>query len=312
MFQQTIEPFGVFQKHIIISPDGAQRMAFVPGYGACLLELVLNGVPVLDGYDTADAMIEGRYGKNIVLYPFPNRLKKGTYHWQGREYKFPINDQDTGNALHGFGKDRPMQVSRMDMDEHGASATSIRYEAGEESAYPFVFSFSITYTLRAEGAFEVDLRFRNHDETPIPAGMGWHPYFKLADKVDAMSIQLPPCRRVEIDEAMIPTGCLLPESRFSEATSIGDQVIDNCFQLEGEGPLAEVLLSGPAGSLRYLQQTGPGKFNYLQGFIPPHRASIAIEPMTCNIDAFNNAMGLLLLEPGEEAHAGIRIEWQKA
>ncbi len=311
MFHHTTEPFGVFQKHVVQSADGAQRMAFVPGYGACLLELVLNGVSVLDGYTTAGEMLEGKYGKNIVLYPFPNRLKNGIYHWQGREYRFAVNDPDTGNALHGFGKERPMQVSRTDMDEHGASVTCTRYEPGDHEAYPFVFAFSITFTLRAEGAFEVDLRFHNHGDTPIPAGMGWHPYFRLADKVDDMRLLLPPCRLVEIDDTMIPTGRKLPDLSFADLLPVADKVIDNCFYLENAGPLAEALLEGPAGRLRYLQQTGPGKFNYLQVFTPPHRNSIAIEPMSCNIDAFNNGMGLIALEPGEEAHGGIRVEMER-
>ncbi len=308
MFHHTIEPFGVFQKHVVSSADGAQRMAFVPGYGACLLELTLNGVSVVDGYVTPEEMIEGKYGKNILLYPFPNRLKNGVYHWQGREYRFPVNDPDTGNALHGFGKDRPMQVGRVDLNEHSASVSCIRYEPGDHEAYPFVFAFSIAYVLHAGGAFEVDLRFRNHSETPIPAGMGWHPYFRLAGKVDDMRLQMPPSRLVEIDNTMIPTGRKLPSLSFADLLPVNDKVIDNCFYLENDGPVAEVLLEGPAGRLRYLQQTGPGKFNYLQVFTPPHRNSIAIEPMSCNIDAFNNGMGLIALEPGEEAHAGIRVE----
>lgn len=312
MFQHSIESFGVFQKHILSSPDGAHRLAFVPGHGACLLELQLHGVPVLDGYDTPEAMIENKYGKNIVLYPFPNRLKGGTYQWQGKTYQFPINNAATGNAIHGFGRDRPMQIARTDINAEGASITCVRHEAGDEAAYPFIFSFFITFTLHADGLFEMEMKIRNHSEMPIPAGMGWHPYFSLADSVDEMSLQLPPCRGVEIDETMIPTGRLLPEERFDEIRLIGEQVIDNCFALTGDEPVAEVLLSGPKGRLRYRQEAGPGKFLFVQVFTPPHRRSIAVEPMTCNIDAFNNGMGLWSLEPGEEAVAAVRVRWEPA
>ncbi|MCB0643138.1 MAG: hypothetical protein KDC44_15925, partial [Phaeodactylibacter sp.] len=54
----------------------------------------------------------------------------------------------------------------------------------------------------------------------------------------------------------------------------------------------------------------PGKYNFLQVFTPDHRQSIAIEPMTCNVDAFNNREGLIVLKPGE-AHAasfGLRLD----
>ncbi|MBX2930086.1 MAG: hypothetical protein KF852_19800 [Saprospiraceae bacterium] len=311
MFQHTIEPFGVFQKHIISSSSGSERITFVPGHGACLLDLVLDGVSVLDGYSTPEELIENRYGKNIVLYPFPNRLKEGRYSWQGRPYQFPVNDTKTGNAIHGLGRTRPTQVSRVDLDETGASVTCLRHETGEDEGYPFIFTFSITFTIRTGGVFEMDLRFKNHSDMPIPVGMGWHPYFRLADSADEMSLHLPACRRVEIDATMIPTGKILPEERFAAARSIGDEVIDNCFQLDEAAPLAEVQLSGPAGRLHYAQQTGAGKFNYLQIFTPPHRRSVALEPMTCNIDAFNNGMGLIALEPGEEAHAAIQVRFKQ-
>ncbi len=111
---------------------------------------------------------------------------------------------------------------------------------------------------------------------------------------------------------MIPTGRLLPEERFEEIRLIGEQVIDNCFALTGDEPVAEVLLSGPKGRLRYRQEAGPGKFPFVQVFTPPHRRSIAVEPMSCNIDAFNNGMGLWSLEPGEEAAAAVRVRWEPA
>ncbi len=311
MFQHFIEPFGVFQKHVLQSPDGQQRMAVVPGYGAHLLELQLQGTPVLDGYATPDEMLEGRYGKNIILYPFPNRLKEGKYEWAGRQYQFPINDPDTGNALHGFGKDKPLLVERVDTTEHAASVTCLRYESGDDPAYPFPIAFAITFTLRDEGALEVDLSLTNHHDSPIPAGMGWHPYLRLAPSADDMYLQLPPCRRVEIDETMIPTGRLLEDTRFATLQPISGQAIDNCFALDDTAlPYAEVLLEGAWGRLLYRQQTGPGKFNFLQVFIPPHRTSIAIEPMTCNVDAFHNGMGLMVLEPQQQAAASIHMAWQ--
>lgn len=57
------------------------------------------------------------------------------------------------------------------------------------------------------------------------------------------------------------------------------------------------------------QEKGPNKYNYLQLYIPPDRNSIAIEPMTCNIDAFNNHNGLITLQPKEsfDAKYGVRV-----
>ena len=49
------------------------------------------------------------------------------------------------------------------------------------------------------------------------------------------------------------------------------------------------------------------KYNYLQVFIPPLRNSIAIEPMTCNTDAFNNKEGLIILEPDQQFKASYGV-----
>ncbi len=311
MFQHHIESFGDFRKHILRSADGADEMAFVPEYGACLLELQLRGVNVLDGYTSPEEMLENRWGKNIVLYPFPNRLKEGRYQWHGKTYQFPINNPDTGNALHGFGWDRPMEVVDITLEEGSCAVTCVREESGGERAYPFAFRFSITFQLWAGGKFEVTLGFENRSDVAVPVGMGWHPYFALSAVVDAMELRFPPCEAVEIDQYMIPTGRLLPEARFAQATRIGDTVLDNCFRLAPEPGWAEVTLHGEKGILRYAQETGTGKFNFLQVFTPPHRQSVAIEPMTCNIDAFNNGQGLIALDPGASARARARVSLEK-
>ena len=68
-------------------------------------------------------------------------------------------------------------------------------------------------------------------------------------------------------------------------------------------------LSGAKGSIRYWQETGPQKFNYMQVFMPPYGTSIALEPMTCNIDAFNNGDGLTNLAPGETLRAKAGVQY---
>ena len=55
------------------------------------------------------------------------------------------------------------------------------------------------------------------------------------------------------------------------------------------------------------QEAGPGAYRYLQVYTPPGRESIAIEPMTCAPNAFNNGMGLIRLDPGEAFTASFGI-----
>lgn len=304
MYQHHITPFGTHGRHELHDTDTGNLLSIVPAFGGCILDIRLQGHSILDGYKDATEMGINRWAKNLLLFPFPNRLRDGRYQWDGKAYQFPINDGPTGNALHGF----PPQEQALEVTEVVTEAgwASIRctydYDARFEY-YPFPFTLDFEVRISNPGSIQAMLRVRNDDRYSIPFGMGWHPYFQLGDTVDELALEVPPCEMVGIDQAMIPTGRQYEYTTFTQARRIGPEVLDNCFALRQQSGRVALLLSGAKGELRYWQETGPGKFGYLQLFTPPHRRSLAIEPMSCNIDAFNNGEGLLRLEAGQEATA---------
>ncbi|MCB0577864.1 MAG: hypothetical protein KDD10_00965 [Phaeodactylibacter sp.] len=309
MYQHHITPFGEYEKHSLADTAAGNRIDLVPGFGGCVLNIELQGQPLLDGYATPEEMAINRWAKNVLLFPFPNRLKEGRYEWQGREYRFPVNDGQTGNALHGFGMDQPMTVSAVNAAEEKASLRcAFHYEGGRPS-YPFPFLFETTFEIANPGTVEVTLQVRNNGRAPLPFGMGWHPYFRLSDKVDDLILQLPPCDMIGVDQAMIPTGRRYEYTTFTQPRRIGPEVLDNCFALRQQEGQVHILIRGETGEVRYWQEVGPGKFGYLQLFTPYYRNTLALEPMSCNIDAFNNGEGLIRLAPGEAATASFGFEF---
>ena len=50
-----------------------------------------------------------------ILFPFPNRIRSGKYHWEDREYQIAELDAE-GNAIHGFVLDRPWRVTEKSDD----------------------------------------------------------------------------------------------------------------------------------------------------------------------------------------------------
>lgn len=52
-------------------------------------------------------------------------------------------------------------------------------------------------------------------------------------------------------------------------------------------------------------------YPYVKNYIPPTCNSIAIEPMTCIPDAFNNQTGLKILPSGSRLHLKVRISVEK-
>ncbi len=308
MYKHLTEAFGSYTKHTLVDESAGQRLTFVPGFGSCVLDLQLKGISILDGYKTPVELEANRWAKNTVLFPFPNRLNDGTYAWDGVTYQFPINEPLSGTALHGFGQDKPMQAFQFQLKEDHASVLCRYSDPGDQDFYPFPFTFSIQFLLKNPGSVEIEMRFRNDGTDALPVGLGWHPYFTLADRIDDMHLQLPAAQMVGVDSRMIPTGKKYPYDDFSDLRRIGATVLDNCFSLPAPEGVAEILLKGAKGALRYWQETGPSKYNFFQVFTPPDRNAIAIEPMTCNADAFNNGEGLIRLEPGKEVGATFGIQ----
>lgn len=299
MYRHQTSPFGRFEKHTLSKPGNNNCFSLVPAFGACLLDVQFGGISVLDGYQTPQELDINRWAKNTVLFPFPNRIKDGVYEWEGEVYQLPINDFQTNTALHGFGMDKPMEVSKVSIDENSASITCTYEDQGENPGYPFPFTFRIRFRIADDNSFETEIQFFNDYDRFIPVGLGWHPYFRLSEKIDDMLLQLPPCHMIGVDGQMIPTGKRYPFSDFRQLSRLGITVLDNCFALDQTDGKVEFTLRGEKGTLRFRQQSRANQFNFFQVFTPFHRNSIAIEPMTCNIDAFNNGEGLIVLEPLE-------------
>jgi aldose 1-epimerase len=310
MYTHSIEPFGSFEKHTIANELGDAFMV-IPAFGANLLDLQFGGISVLEGYQTPEKLAENAWSKNIVLFPFPNRIKDGKYTHDGKSYQFPINNADTGNAIHGFSNNVKMDVNNVETNENEGKLTCTYTHDGSHEGYPFRFSFNISLILRGSN-LDIDMAITNKDSTTIPIGLGWHPYFRLSEKSDDTFLQMPDCQLVEIDERMIPTGEKSDFKDFQTLTQIKDGFLDNGFYIKNQTQNAEVILSSSLGTLTCWQETGAGKWNFVQVFTPPHRMSIAIEPMTCNVDAFNNKDGLAILQPNEVLQGRFGVSFAKA
>ena len=302
MFQHQITPFGKYTQHSLRNNEGT-GFSLVPEYGACFLDLSFQGTQVLDAYTTPEELDFNRWSKNVLLYPFPNRLKEGSYTWNGKTYQFPINDGQTGNALHGFGTNKPMTIAKVTLEEQQASMLLTYDYAADNPAFPFPFSFEFDLLCSNANTFEANMSFRNTGTEAMPIGWGWHPYFALEEQVDRVHLSTPTLHMIGIDQYMIPTGKRYEYPEFRDGKPIGATILDNCFAVEIDQNKISLSLQGNKGRLDYWQQTGDAKYNFIQLFTPPHRQSVAIEPMTCNVDALNNQQGLIVLEPGQEASA---------
>jgi len=289
--------FGGVVRHTLHHKALGHSMSIVPAFGANLIDLRLFGASVLDGYATPDELRGGHWGKSAILFPFPNRLRDGKYSWLSENYEFPINNTSTQNAIHGFVRHEAFSVERITIAKENAELLC-RYEAnGENPSYPFKFQLDVLFRLQASGELSLAFDIKNLHHTAIPVGLGWHPYFRLTSRAEEHSLRLPPCERVEIDERMIPTGKRLPFEDFAESRVLGTTTLDTCFRLLDQAAPYRVSLHAPGQTLFLAAKASACPF--FQVFTPPMRESIALEPMTCNVDAFHNGDGLVTVFPGQ-------------
>lgn len=255
-------------------------------------------------------------GKSIFrganLFPFPNRIRDGRYRFAGREYQLELNYPEENNASHGLVFNKSFTVSAHETDKDQAVVSLTWSGGGDFAGYPFPFEFSITCSLSLDG-FTCTRRVKNTGNEPMPMGDGWHPVFTLGKRINELQLRLRSSVLFPTDKRMIPGGDRTPYRNFNQFTALGETEFDTVFELTGsEDKRHRCLLYDPGRdlSLELWQEAGTDQYDYLQIYTPPDRRSIALEPMTCIANAFNNRIGLIELGAGRQWQScfGVRLK----
>jgi aldose 1-epimerase len=316
MFTIEEKPFGKFKEYVLTNTS-TQEYVSVLSVGATLNQVVLRQnqslYPLLDGNDTYEAYVStGRsVYKGTFLFPFANRIEDGQYTFDGSTYRLPINLPDEQHAHHGL-----MATEEFECTERYADALEARLVLsaatdGTVAGYPFHTSIKISFIFSAAG-ISICTEVENTGTKAAPVGIGWHPYFRALPEVDGFSLSLPVVAVYETNARNLPTGTTLSAVHVAQLQPVARQHFDTGYRVAAtEEGLAEAVLCYPGSSVRVVvwQESGAGKYNFLQVYTPVQRRSIALEPMTSAVNAFNNGIGLLRLEPGQKQTLtfGIRL-----
>lgn len=281
-----------------------EYVSILPDFGGNVNELVLRkdnkNHQILDGNLTRMDIFQDDLFKGAKLTPFANRIKGGKYRFNGKNYQFPVNQMGQ-HAIHGFLYDKGLHLTHQAATETSAMITLNYEHNGKTEGYPFKFYLKMTYSLNRKGEFKCTTEFQNIDNQAIPFSDGWHPYFKMNSSIENLYLAIPAKFVTKVDKQLIPTGLRIPAKAYTRLHKIGQMTYDTSFQLASVDHVAVTGIYDPETDIciQIWQETGKGKYNYLQVFIPPSRASIAIEPMSSNVNAFNNEDGLIVLQPRE-------------
>jgi aldose 1-epimerase len=255
---------------------------------------------IIDGYEsTADfeKNCEAKGFRSAKLSPYVCRMNKSQYDFGSQHYHIGKYEL-AGNAIHGLLYNNSFSVVNMVGDEQAAALVLQHDYNGSDEGYPFTYRILVSYVLQANNDLGITTSVTNTSSVSIPMADGWHPYFSLGRKVDELQFSMQTNSILEFDKELIPTGQLLDFNQYHEPTVLGDQFFDNCFLLNKplEGPACKLVNVEEGIELSIYPDDG---YPYLQVYTPPHRNSIAIENLSAAPDAFNNHIGLVVLEPGE-------------
>jgi aldose 1-epimerase len=316
MYRIVHEDFDGLDKVKLMNPFSGEYLSIIPFYGGNLQALALKKNKILHELILGDHNLKDLSGtpsnayRGAKLSPFPNRIKEGSYVFDGIVYHLPCND--VPNALHGLLWNASFEIKEERIDQDAAVLVLEKKYNKEVEGFPFCYTLEIEYRLGDEG-FSCKTTIVNTSTGTIPIGDGWHPYLNVGlSTIDRLQLQIPSDTLVELDEFLIPTGNYIKDMTFQSPSPLKDIALDHCYELEPIERRVETLLidSVQHVTLVLWQESGPYGYNFIQVYTPSDRQSIAVEPMSCAPDAFNNNNGLFLLEPEDSVSLlfGIRLE----
>jgi aldose 1-epimerase len=279
--------------------DSGAWAEIIPAHSAMLHAFYIpyqeTQLNIIDSYTDLDDYRNNmsEYFKGAKLSPFACRIPGGVYEWEGKQYT--VQKAITpGSYIHGLLYDVAFTVEKTHANEKSATVT-LRYQYnGVDEGYPFPYDCEVQYSLQPGIHLQLTTTILNRSSSTIPLMDGWHPYFTTGTPIDDMELQFASEQIVEFNAQLVPTGTVLPYTRFQEATPLEGIPLDNCFLLDLTQHASSCTLRDPK---KHIAITFYPDHNYpvLQIYIPPHRKSIAIENLSGAPNAFNNKIGLISL-----------------
>ncbi|MCG7415988.1 aldose 1-epimerase family protein [Microbacterium sp. ACRRU] len=293
--------------------------AAVASVGASLRSLTFEGRDLVVPFDEDE--LRPAY-RGTTLAPWPNRIVDGIHRFDGREHQLPLTEPNRGHALHGL-----LSWAHWNVRDVSDDAVTLTATLPAQAGYPWWLVVSTTYRLDADGLTQT-VRATNLADTPAPWGTGPHPYLVAGPAaLDEWTLSLPADTVLEVTPDRLSPVALasvtVDAARFDfrDAREIGAVEIDHAYtgliwDADGRATVTVTDPSGTgvamswAGECAWVQihtadqPTGPGT--------PGHRAGLAVEPMTCAPDAFNDDAydfdtGVVSLDPGASHEAGWTI-----
>jgi aldose 1-epimerase len=283
-----------------------EHRAIVVEVGGGVRAYEVAGRPVLDPYPI-DAIADGAHGAPLI--PWPNRLDRGRYQFDGMDLQLPLSEPRKINAIHGLLRWRSWAPRERDVDRV-VMGIVLRPMPG----YPFTLDVAIEYRVDEDG-LSVRTTATNVGESALPYGCGQHPYLSPgAGRIDDCTVRLEADIRITTDaERQLPTGRQPVEGSeydLRNGRRLGSQKIDYPYTdlRRDDAGRAWMWMDCPHDGCTvalWVDQAYPYLEIYTGDTLAPERRRLGLgcEPMSCPPNAFATGEQLVRLEPGQSTTA---------
>ena len=230
------------------------------------------------------------------MVPFVGRIRDGQFQHDGETVQLHANMPPEPHAIHGHGWQDCWKVT-----SSSKTTATLRY-VHVSDAWPWDYEAEQIFKVLDHG-IDLTLSVTNHGSSPMPSGLGWHPYFHRKEAI--LRVNTVEAWTSEIDPQ--PTTCCTVKQRedLSRGRVVESLNVDKSFRV-GSNVME---FSWPTHSVTI--KSDP-IFKGATVYVPPGEDFFCAEPITHIPDAINSELsvedtGLQFVAPGQTLSGKIKL-----
>lgn len=200
--------------------NGSLSLIIDPSLGACVKAFHWHSNnTVVDIFRDASQVSDVNESSCFIMAPFASRVQDGRFNWRHHDIQMPPNFLPQLHTLHGQAWQNQWHVV-----EKTPLLATLAFNYGEGD-WPWNYCVRLCYEL-IDKNLHMTLAITNLDDKPMPAGLGFHPFFSIDDNtrltVNAKTMW-------QVDDEILPIGIQHAPTGINDKGGVlaSDLVIDN-------------------------------------------------------------------------------------
>lgn len=274
---------------------GEYAVAIAPRVGSSISAFTFRNEPILRtavGRSVLDSAC-------FPLVPFSNRIANSRFVFEDMPVQLsPNHPEETDDpVLHGFG-----WLGEWSLEESGGDTASLVFQH-KADRWPWHFRARSGFHLDADGLL-LTLELVNRDERPMPAGLGFHPYFPRTPRTNYRGLHRgewragSDCLPLTLEERAAPID-------WWAGNPVGSRRVDTVYT----GRQGNLEILWPERGLAAVVEPSDN-LSFTTVYVPGGEDFFCVEPVSHVTNVFNTgrpADGMRVLAPGESLMVSMRI-----